>query len=193
MKKILILTVVFTLLIASNGFAQMKIGVFGGYNLWLADFDAGATGTKGGVSFGAKLGYGLSDSLSIGLITGYLSLYNSEWAADYGASGKVASETSMSDIPIIAFGQLNFGGVYVLGGLGLHLTSTTTEVTGTGLALAMLGGAGSTTVSGSSIGATIGAGYEIDLGGAGLEVGGLFHLFSGSKMVTIHAGVNFGI
>ncbi len=191
MKKILIITVLFILLITSYGFSQMKLGLFGGYNFFLEDVLRDAT--AGGISFGAKLGYGI-DNITIGLLTGYFQMM-SETINITLTNGLLMGDSSMFDIPILAFGQISFGNLYALGGLGFHFITATSDVATTAPPNAIID---IRFVDGSSsdFGATIGLGYEMDLGIADLEIGGLFHMIfftEMQKMFTLHAGINFNL
>ncbi|MDD5066141.1 MAG: outer membrane beta-barrel protein [bacterium] len=194
MKKV-ILVLAISLMVVSTGFSQIKIGLFGGYNILFNDVE-GTDVTKGGIALGIKGSYSL-EKLAVGAIIGYLPCFSYE--AETGTSGNtLKTEGSTSDVPIIVFAQYNIGeGPYILGGLGLHIISTSAETTGTGLYSAY-----SSDISESSakLGLTLGGGYEIAMDKIGIELGALLNIvfskddeagMANLSMLTIHAGVNY--
>ena len=200
MKKILIFTIIFVMLITVQAHS-FSLGVWGGYNFLLEDVDDNTT--KNGVAFGAKLGLIDLPIISFGVIGGYLSMYSYE--TDILLNLKY--EGSSFDIPVIAYSQLEFAGIYVLGGIGAHLLYSTEETINTLLSKTTE----EKVKSNARLGVTLGGGYKIGMGPIGLEIGALYHLVFDKekkvdpatlkvtedentiKMLTVYAGLNFGI
>ncbi|MBU1076520.1 MAG: hypothetical protein KKH98_04465 [Spirochaetes bacterium] len=188
MKKILILIVAFLFLFTCSAQA-VKLGIWGGYALLMNDIDyGGITGvdeTKGGVAFGGKLGLIDLKIAELGLLAGYIPLYNYK----YDISWSKGEETS-SDIPIVAYTKISLGGLFVMGGLGLHLWN----VEGSG-EVTILGTTTKISVdqSSSDLGVTLGAGYDISI----LEIGAMLNLIyaEGTTLapLVLYAGLNFGL
>lgn len=194
MKKLFTLTIILTLLLTTYGFSQIKLGVFGGYNMYLGEI--APEGTAGGITFGAKLGYRINN-IQLGILTGYFPWYNYEnvisGVYNYATGVMVENkfEYSAYSIPIMAYGQMSFSGIYGLFGIGYHfITSSEKDSQGSTVV-------SDETATFSDLGAALGAGYLIGLGGPlELDLGALFHLIFNDEaptMLTIHAGVNFGL
>ncbi len=199
MKKILILTIIFIMFLTVQAHS-FSLGVWGGYNLYLEDVDDNTT--KNGVAFGAKLGLIDLPIISFGVIGGYLSMYSYETKF----SSYIKEKHHTFDVPVIAYGQLEFAGIFVLGGIGAHLKYSTEEEINT-----LISSTKKDVKSNARLGVTLGGGYKMGMGPIGLEIGALYHLVFDKekevdpatlkitenentiKMVTVYAGLNFGI
>ncbi|MBN1897252.1 MAG: hypothetical protein JW827_00610 [Spirochaetes bacterium] len=201
MKRILIILFILTF-ISSSAFA-LKIGLWGGYNMLLNDLGPGAEDvTKGGLAFGAKLSLIDLPIISLGLIGGYLptSEYKTEFTLGVAPNTLTSTyEYSTFSIPVAAFAQLSFGGIYLLGGAGAYIGSSTEKltITGTGTYASQTAPTVETAADPTTdLGVMLGAGYGMGVGVIGVEAGGLYHMIftegESTKMLTLHAGVNLG-
>ena len=90
------------ILLFSGAVHAIKIGAFGGYNLYLNH----VSGTTGGVAFGGTLSYDLV-ILDVGLLSGYFPMYS--WRS-----------LDVYTIPVLVYGKFGLGPIYLMGGAGVY-------------------------------------------------------------------------
>ena len=120
MKKYILLLII--LIIPFTAYSKLDFTGFGGYNFILSDIE-GLDNSKienNNIIFGLKAGFTIP-VLTVGLITGYMPLYSYDLPA--------AKKYSVSAIPFIIYGQLTYGPLYALGGIGPYLMFYNSEDT----------------------------------------------------------------